>query len=81
MDDSKIRKLYDDLLKNKYFEIEEELLKKLQKIFKFHFCDENEIKNKIKKVKIRSNYLLDTHTAGNEFFFSKYFFSCQMCSG
>ena len=62
-DDEFIKKIYKDLENDKKFEIDKNLLNKINETFLGFYADENETNDIIKKVFDESKYLIDTHTA------------------
>jgi threonine synthase len=58
-----IQKFYSDLEKNCYFEVDSDLMKKIQSVFIAKYCKEDEIYGEIRKTYNTNKLLLDPHTA------------------
>ncbi len=62
-DDTKVKELYASLKENGSFEISEDVLSEINKVYSAGFCDDVATKQTIHDVYEKYNYLSDTHTA------------------
>ncbi|RXZ69873.1 threonine synthase [Fusobacterium necrophorum] len=62
-DDEKVSQYMNDLIQKGKYEVDEELLKKIQENFEAVFCDEENCKEMIREAYVKEGRLIDSHTA------------------